>query len=74
MSGVAKMIFGGGDDGAAKKAAAESKQSQQIANDRQLAQLNESENRVGASRAAPRGRRLFESDQGTGGLASTLGG
>lgn len=73
MGEVAKMVFGGGDD-AAKKAAQEQRQLQAVANDRQLAQLNEDGKASGASRRAPRGRRLLLSDSSEGGLASTLGG
>lgn len=71
MGKMASMLFGGGDK-AAQQAADKSRQLQQISNDRQLSQLNENDKAAGASRAAPRGRRLFES--GAGGLASTLGG
>lgn len=67
------MLFGGGDNGA-KEAAAKSRQLQAVANDRQLAQMNEADGRVGSSRAAPRGRRLLSADEGIGGLATTLGG
>lgn len=72
MGKVAKSLFGGGDD--AKKEAEKSRQLQAIANDRQLAELNESDTRSGGSRRAPRGRRLLLADQSQGGLASTLGG
>jgi hypothetical protein len=60
MAKVVKGLFGGGDDGAAKKEAAKSRQLQQVANDRQLAELNRKDTAVAASRRAPRGRRLFE--------------
>ncbi|WP_024349642.1 hypothetical protein [Aurantimonas coralicida] len=72
MGDVAKMIFGGNDD--AKKAAAEQRQLQAVANDRQLAALNEDGKATGASRRAPRGKRLLLSDTSKGGLATTLGG
>ncbi|MBY2992488.1 hypothetical protein HF272_13720 [Rhizobium leguminosarum] len=59
MGNVVKGLFGGGDGGA-KKAAAESRQLQQVANDRQLASLQTEDKAVAATRRAPRGRRLFE--------------
>lgn len=80
MSKVAQMLFGGAggsNDAARAEARADaekSRQLQQIANDRQLAQLNETERRAGASRRAPRGRRLFLTGEDNGGLAQTLGG
>lgn len=75
MGKVAKTLFGGGgDNGAAQQAAEKSRQLQQIANDRQLASLNEEGKSAGASRRAPRGRRLLLADESKGGLASTLGG
>ncbi len=49
-------IFGGGD---AKRQAEQARKDQQVANDRQLAELNRSENRAALSRRNPRGRRLF---------------
>lgn len=52
------QILGGGS-GAAKRQAQKSREVQQIANDRQLAALRESESRTGATRRNPRGRRLF---------------
>lgn len=52
-------LFGGGG---AKKAAEQSRRAQQIANDRQLEALNAQEERTGATRRNPRGRRLFVSD------------
>jgi len=54
-----KGIFGGGGD-AAKKEAKRSREIQAVANDRQMAALNREDSAVGASRRAPRGRRLFE--------------
>ncbi|GCA49295.1 hypothetical protein KGO5_01738 [Sinorhizobium sp. KGO-5] len=59
MSGVVKNLFGGGDNGA-KQEAEKSRQLQQVANDRQLAELNRNDKAVAATRRAPRGRRLFE--------------
>lgn len=53
-------ILGGGS--AAKREAEKSRQLQAIANDRQLAALQEQEQRTGATRRNPRGRRLFVSD------------
>ena len=72
VGNIAKKLFG--DDDEAKKAAEKQKRLQQIANDRQLAQVNADEQRNSVSRRAPRGRRLLVSDQSAGGLASTLGG
>ncbi|NDV87047.1 hypothetical protein GTW51_10070 [Aurantimonas aggregata] len=74
MGDVAAKLFGGGGGDEAKKQAAEQRQLQSIANDRQLAALNEDSKASGASRRAPRGRRLLLSDTAEGGLASTLGG
>ncbi|WP_062203497.1 hypothetical protein [Aureimonas sp. AU12] len=72
-------LFGGGDD--AKKAAEQarkdsalSRQLQAVSNDQQLAQVQKAELDTGASRKASRGRRLFVTDAGDGGLATTLGG
>lgn len=67
MGGIAKMIFGGGDNGA-KKEAERSRQLQNVANDRQLAEANRNDAAIQASRRAPRGRRLFE-DGSSGGNA-----
>ena len=55
-----KGIFGGGQDKAAQKAAETSRQLQSVANDRQLAEANKNDTAIGATRRAPRGRRLFE--------------
>lgn len=52
-------LFGGGNSDA-KKEAAKSRQLQQVANDRQLAEVNRKDTAVGATRRAPRGRQLFE--------------
>jgi hypothetical protein len=59
MGKIVKGLFGGGDSGA-KAEAEKSRQLQQVANDRQLAELNRKDTAVAASRRAPRGRRLFE--------------
>jgi hypothetical protein len=64
MGGIVQNLFGGGS---AKKQAAEaakkqeeSQQLQRVANDRQMAEVNRNKQAVGATRRAPRGRRLFE--------------
>lgn len=54
-----KGLFGGGNKDAERQAA-QSRQLQQVANDRQLAEQNRANSAVGATRRAPRGRRLFE--------------
>lgn len=59
MGKIVKGLFGGGDSGA-KAEAEKSRQLQQVANDRQLAELNRKDTAVAATRRAPRGRRLFE--------------
>jgi len=59
MSQVVKGLFGGSDNGA-KREAEKSRELQRVANDRQLAEANRSNQAVAASRCAPRGRRLFE--------------
>jgi hypothetical protein len=53
-------LFGGGSDKTATKAAAQSQQLQQVANDRQLATLQQQDSAVASTRKQPRGRRLFE--------------
>lgn len=53
-------LFGGGAKKDAEKAAKESRQTQMVANDRQLAEANRNSQAIVASRRAPRGRRLFE--------------
>ena len=58
-----KGLFGGGENKAAKRQAEQSRQLQQVANDRQLAEANRNDAAIGASRRAPRGRRLFEDSQ-----------
>lgn len=61
MGGIVKNLFGGGgSDKAAKAEAEKSRQLQRVANDRQLAEANRNSNAIGATRRAPRGRRLFE--------------
>ncbi|MCF6368334.1 hypothetical protein [Rhizobium halophilum] len=59
MGKIVSGLFGGGDNGA-KKEAEKSRQLQQVANDRQLAEANRNTQAIGATRRAPRGRRLFE--------------
>lgn len=49
--------------GGSNKAAAQARQEQKVANDRQLAELKSQEQRSGATRRNPRGRRLFMNDQ-----------
>jgi hypothetical protein len=53
--GPMSTLFGGGQSAAAKKSA----RLQEIANDRQLAQLNQNEQDNDLTRKRPRGRRLF---------------
>ena len=62
MGKVFSGLFGGGSksNNDAKVEAEKSRQLQQVANDRQLAELNRNDNAVAATRRAPRGRRLFE--------------
>ena len=63
MGKIASGLFGGGDKKAereAKKQQEESRQLQRVANDRQLAEANRNKSAIGATRRAPRGRRLFE--------------
>ena len=72
MGNVVKGLFGGAGDGGAKKAAEQSQQLQKVANDRQLASLQEDNKAVAATRRAPRGRRLFE-DGGPDSATSVLG-
>lgn len=66
MGGIVQNLFGGGS---AKKQAAEAAKKQEesqalqrVANDRQMAEANRSKQAIGASRRAPRGRRLFEGE------------
>lgn len=65
MGQIVKGLFGGGTDNGAAKAARESKQTQMVANDRQLSEANRNSQAIGASRRAPRGRRLFEDGPAT---------
>lgn len=60
MGKVVSGLFGGGDD--AKKAAEQARRDQAVANDRQLAALQQADSRSGATRRNPRGRRLFTAD------------
>lgn len=53
-------LFGGNDE--ARKAAERARREQQVANDRQLAAMQQQEGETGATRRNPRGRRLFVSD------------
>lgn len=55
-------LFGGGGNSEARKAAEDSRRAQQVANDRQMAELRAQDQRTGANRRNPRGRRLFVSD------------
>ena len=48
--------------GGAAKEARKAQEQQRVANDRQLAALNEQDKRAGISRRNPRGRRLFMSN------------
>lgn len=71
MSQVVKGLFGGADKGA-KQEAEKSRQLQQVANDRQLAEANNNSQAVAATRRAPRGRRLFEDGGASNGNASAV--
>lgn len=55
-------LFGGGGNSEARKAAEESRRAQQIANEKQMVELRRQDDRTGATRRNPRGRRLFVSD------------
>lgn len=77
MSGVANALFGDGGkkearraQEAQRRAAENQRQVAAVANDRQLAQVNEQENRASGTRRAPRGRRLFSTSEN--GAATTL--
>lgn len=61
-------IFGGGD---AKRQAQQAREQQQVANNRQLAELNRGSERALLSRRNPRGRRLF-ADAGSNNLQNNL--
>lgn len=65
----------GGNNGDAKKQAEEAQQLQAVSNDRQVADLNRQDQLIGATRRAPRGRRLFVAgpDAGQANTAKTLG-
>lgn len=69
MTNMVQGLFGG--DSSAKKEAAKQRQLQQVANDRQLSELNRESSSSAISRRAPRGRRLFE-DDAAGGTADTV--
>lgn len=69
MTNMVKGLFGGGDN-SARREAEKSRQLQQVANDRQLSELNRNDKAVAATRRAPRGRRLFE--DGSDSMAGTL--
>lgn len=61
MGQIASGLFGGGKaEKEAKKQREESRQLQRVANDRQLQEANRNKSAIGATRRAPRGRRLFE--------------
>ena len=66
-----KGLFGGGNK-QAKAEAEKSRQLQQVANDRQLAEANRNNQAVAATRRAPRGRRLFEDGGAEPGSASAV--
>jgi hypothetical protein len=70
---IFKGLFGGNDD--AKKQAADAEALQAVSNDRQIAELNKNDALIGATRRAPRGRRLFEDgpDAGQAATSKTLG-
>lgn len=71
MSQVVKGLFGGSDK-SARREAEKSRQLQQVANDRQLAEANRNNQAVAATRRAPRGRRLFEDGGSNTGSSSTV--
>ncbi len=60
------QIFGGGN---ASAEAQKSRELQQVAADRQLAELRNESQRAGLNRRRPRGRRLFAEDGGKTNLA-----
>ncbi|MBX3580077.1 MAG: hypothetical protein KF723_22975 [Rhizobiaceae bacterium] len=68
MSSVFKSLFGQSD---AVKEAQISREQTQIAQSRQLGELNRSDGATGLSRRPPRGRRLF-ADAGSATLKGTL--
>lgn len=59
-------LFGGGDGGAAvaRRDAQKSRELQQIAADRQLAQVQAEDSKTVINRRRPRGRKLFAEDGG----------
>jgi hypothetical protein len=59
MSQMVSGLFGGGDK-SAQREADKSRQLQQVANDRQLSEVNRNDAAIAATRKTPRGRRLFE--------------
>lgn len=72
MAKVFSNLFGGGSDNSAKKEAEKSRQLQQVANDRQLAEVNRNSQAIGSTRRAPRGRRLFEDGPDNGSTSTVL--
>ena len=62
------FLFGGGE---AKRQAQQAREQQQVANNRQLAELNRGSERALLSRRNPRGRRLF-ADAASNNLQKTL--
>ncbi|MCZ4073551.1 hypothetical protein [Agrobacterium sp. LMR679] len=71
MGQIVKGLFGGSDK-SAKQEAEKSRQLQQVANDRQLAEANRNNQAVAATRRAPRGRRLFEDSGADAGGSSAV--
>jgi hypothetical protein len=72
MAQAVKGLFGSvKKDNTAQVEAEKSRQLQAVANDRQLAEVNRNKTAVGATRRAPRGRRLFE-DGGSSDSSSVL--
>lgn len=65
-------LFGNSD---AQQQADQAAQLQAVSNDRQIADLNKQDQLIGATRRAPRGRRLFEDgpDAGQATTSKTLG-
>lgn len=74
MTKMFSGLFGGGDNGAkqARQDAEKSRQLQQVANDRQLSELNRNSQAIGSTRRVPRGRRLFEDGPGSGSASTVL--
>lgn len=71
MAPIAQILMGGRGNDAARIAARQA-QMQRVADDRQLASENAAEATASPSRAIPRGRRLFVSQDATG-MQTTLG-